>query len=80
MSGRKNRERRKMKNHVNYPIPPELQEQINMSEARRQAKDMACIKYCGDGIKTKGTVHQFACPYWDPFRRKNHIDSKGGEK
>lgn len=42
-------------------------------QARKMAKDMACIRYCGDGIKTKGNLHANACPYWDPFRRKNHI-------
>ena len=67
---------------INYQLDPEMQEELTLAESRRQAKDMACIKYCGDGLKVKGTIHQIQCPYWDPFRKKNTIEngSKGGEQ
>lgn len=58
---------------INYQLDREMQEEINLAESRRQAKDMACIKYCGDGLKVKGTSHKIQCPYWDPFKRKNNI-------
>lgn len=67
---------------INYLQNQDIQQEINLAEARRQAKDMACIKYCGDGLKLKGTIHVIACPYWDPFRKKNTNANgfKGGEK
>lgn len=57
---------------INYESDPQMRQEIDMAEARRQAKDMACIRYCGDGKSVKGTIHVMACPYWDPFKRRNN--------
>ena len=71
---------------MNTHYNPYIEEIVSAADARRQAKDMACIKYCGDGKKEKGMAHEMACPYWDPFRRKNTVINKilkslkGGEK